>query len=133
MAKSARRSIVPFRAPTIRPIVIRQTKVQKSKKHHRRSGGGGRGLMSKNRMGLAIAAFGVAVIEKHMGAQLPKLPMIGTMGTIGVAAYFLSDNGRNKLADEICTSALVIAAYQLGESGAIIGEDGTMNGYVAGV
>src|SRR5579863_5175848 len=119
MARSAK--IVPFRPSYAKPIVIRQTKVVKSK--HRRGHGkssGGRGLTDPKRMGIIVGGFAVGMIQKQ-GLPLPKLPFLGEAGTIGVAAYFLSDNGKNKLADEICTAALTIAAYELGSTGAIVG------------
>jgi hypothetical protein len=135
MAKrSASAKIIPFRPAYAKPIVIRTTKVVKKgtrRKHHR---GSERGLMSKTRMGIVVGGFAVGLIQKQ-GIPLPKLPMIGEAGTIGVAAYLLSDGGKNKLADEICTAALTIAAYELGSTGAIVGGagDDAYTGYVAGV
>jgi hypothetical protein len=135
MAKS-RSNLVPFRPAQFRPIVIRNTKVVKPKKHHhsRKSSGGNRGLTDPKRMGIIVGGFAVGMIQKQ-GLPLPKLPFVGEAGTIGLAAYFLSDNGKNKLADEICTAALTIAAYELGNTGAIVGGEeveGSTGGYVAG-
>jgi hypothetical protein len=133
MARSAK--IIPFR-PAVKPIVIRTTKVVKSKKrHHKAARHGGRGLTDPKRMGIIVGGFAVGMIQKQ-GLPLPKLPFLGEAGTIGLAAYFLSDGGKNKLADEICTAALTIAAYELGSTGSIIGADEPANGfpgYVAGV
>lgn len=131
MAKSAK--IVPFRPSYPRPIIIRQTKMAKIKKHRRHHAGSGssRGLLSSGRTAIMVGGFAVGLIQK-MGWSLPKLPLIGTAGTIGLAAFFLSNNGRHKLADEICTAALTIAAYELGSTGTIIGQDELPAGYVAG-
>lgn len=136
--KTRSRSLALYRAPRVaRPMVIRTTVIKKAKRHHhRRHGGGGvRGLMSKERMGIVAGAFVVGLLEKQgIMASLPKLPLIGTTGTIGVAAYLLSDGGKNRLADEVCTAALVLAAHSLSATGSIVGGDygdGDV-GYVAG-
>jgi len=136
MAKSAK--IVPFR-PAVKPIVIRTTKVVKSKhrKGMKKHVGSGRGLTDPKRMGIVVGGFAVGMIQKQ-GLPLPKIPFLGEAGTIGLAAYFLSDGGKNKLADEICTAALTIAAYELGSTGSIVGGAGDepangFPGYVSGV
>lgn len=128
-----------LRYSTPKPIVIRTTKVVKAKKHHHRRGGGGGGLalgnlMSKQRMGIVAGALAVGFLEKQgFMSNLPSLPFIGRTGTIGLGAYLLSNGGKNKLADEICTAALVIAAHELGSTGTIVGgQDAADIGYVAG-
>lgn len=121
-----------------KPIVIRTTKVVKAKKrHHRHGGGGGGGLMNKTRLGIVAGAFAVGILEKQNIMQnLPALPFLGRTGTIGVAAYLLSGGGRNRLADEVCTAAFVLAAHELATTGSIVGGDGGSDapnvGYVAG-
>src|SRR5271156_2285143 len=130
-----------YRPSSPKPIVIRTTKVVKAKRHHRRHHGGGGfgfglgGLMSKQRMGIVAGALAFGFLEKQaLFASLPSLPMIGKSGTIGLAAYLISNGGRNKLADDICTAALVIAAHELGSTGTIVGEEPApdVTGYVAG-
>jgi hypothetical protein len=139
--KSKSRSLVAYRPSMPKPIVIRTTKVvkHKSKRHHRHHGGGLSlgGLFSKQRMGIVAGALAFGFLEKQaMFQSLPSLPMIGKSGTIGLGAYLLSNGGRNKLADDIATAALVIAAHELGSTGTIVGDnDGGMGGgigYVAG-
>jgi hypothetical protein len=116
-----------FRAA--RPIVIRQTKVVKSKKHHKRHGGGS-GLLSGNRMKILGGAFALGMIQKMgIAANLPKIPLLGETGTIGLAAHFLG--GGSRLAEDIATAAFAIAAFELGSTGSIVGE-GVEGGYVAG-
>jgi hypothetical protein len=138
MAKKTKSRALVFRAPsfsTPKPIVIRSTKVvkPKHKRRHHANGSGGRGLMSKTRMGIVGGALAVGFLEKQgFMAQLPTLPLIGRTGTIGLAAYVLSDNGKNKFADEICTAALVIAAHELGSTGSIVGGEPQDVSYVAG-
>ena len=140
MAKTKHRShaLAMYRPSMPKPIVIRTTKVVKVK-HHRshghRSGGtlGMGNLLSKQRMGIVAGALAFGFLEKQSLFQsLPALPMIGKSGTIGLAAFLLSDGGKNKLADDICTAALVIAAHELGSTGTIVGEDDPSIGYVAG-
>lgn len=137
--KHKSRALSLYRPSSPKPIVIRTTKIVKHKKHHRRHGGGGGfglgGLFSKTRMGIIAGAAAFGFLEKQaMFASLPSLPMIGKSGTIGLAAYLVSNGGRNKLADDICTAALVIAAHELTSTGSIIGDDpnGPGIGYVAG-
>jgi hypothetical protein len=133
--KSRSHGIVRYSTP--KPIVIRQTKLVKPKHRRHRGGGGGGGgkLMNKQRMGIVAGAFAVGVLEKQgIMSSLPTLPFVGRTGTIGVAAYLISDGGKNKLADEICTAALVIAAHELASTGSIVGAEGGAPdiGYVAG-
>lgn len=132
------RALSLYRPSAPKPIVIRTTKVVKAKKHHRRHHGGGGlhlgGLMSKQRMGIVAGALAYGFLEKQaMFASLPSLPLIGKAGTIGLGAYLLSNGGRNKLADDIATAALVIAAHELGSTGHVVGGDADPGiGYVAG-
>jgi len=132
------RSLVAYRPSMPKPIVIRTTKVVKAKpKRPHRHGGGGLGmggLFSKHRMGIVAGALAFGFLEKQAIFQnLPSLPMIGKAGTVGLGAYLLSSGGRNKLADDICTAALVIAAHEFGSTGTIVGESDDPNiGYVAG-
>lgn len=125
--------LVPFRMTPPRPIVVRSTKIVKAKvKHHKKHGGASRGLTDKRRMGIVVGGLAVGFIQKQ-GIKLPELPLLGQAGTIGLAAYLVSDGGKNKLADEICTAALTIAAYELGSTGSIVGEDEGGGGFVGGV
>lgn len=137
--RSKSRAMALYRPSSAKPIVIRTTKVVKAKhrRHHRHGGGGGfglGGLMSKQRLGIVAGALAFGFLEKQALFQsLPSLPMIGKSGTIGLAAYLLSNGGKNKLADDIATAAFVIAAHELGSTGTIVGEDAAPDlGYVAG-
>lgn len=137
--KSRSHSHALVRAPrSPKPIVIKTTKVvhKKSKHHGRRHGGGGLGsLLSKDRITTVGAGFAVGALEKmDFVKNLPKLPLLGTTGTIGVAAFLFSDGGKNRMADDIATAALTVAGYMMGSTGAIVGgaEEGDVSGYVAG-
>jgi hypothetical protein len=84
---------------------------------------GGGALLSPQRMGITAGALALGFLEKNATfASLPALPLVGKTGTIGIAAFLLSDNGRNKLADDACTAALALAAYELASKGTILGE-----------
>jgi len=137
--KHRSRAMALYRPSSAKPIVIRTTKVVKAKhRHHRHHGGGGfglGGLANKQRLGIIAGALAFGFLEKQaLFASLPSLPMIGKSGTIGLAAYLLSNGGKNKLADDIATAAFVIAAHELGSTGTIVGEEPApdVSGYVAG-
>jgi hypothetical protein len=114
-----------------KPIVIRTTKVVKHKKRRHSHGGGGMGgLFGGNRGKVLMGAFAVGLLQKSgIANQLPKIPFLGETGTIGLAAYFLGGK-HGGLASDIATAALAIAAFELGSTGAIVGEG--MDGYIAG-
>lgn len=135
-AKVKSHALAKWTPPQSKAIVIRQTKIVKAKhkRHHRHGGGVGGGLLNKTRLGIVIGAFAVGLLEKQaVFTSLPSLPLLGKTGTIGVAAYLLSGGGRNRLADEVCTAAFTLAAYQLASTGTVVGAEGTPDvGYVAG-
>lgn len=137
MAKTKTRShsrALTYSAPrAIKPVVIRTTKVVKPKHKHRRGGGRGLlgglggGLLSQNRTQMVAAGAVVGFIDKS-GWNVPKLPYVGEHGTIAVAAYLLSGGGKNRLADNVCTAALVLAGYEFAKTGSIVGGDGDFDG-----
>lgn len=68
------------------------------------------------RAALMGGAFGLGWLQKQ-GVQLPKLPVLGETGTIGLAALLVG----GPLAVPIATAALAIAAFQLGSTGNVVG------------
>jgi hypothetical protein len=109
-----------------KPIVIKQTKLVKPKKHHggRRGGGLVSGFLSTDKTEMMLAGAALGFIDKSsFAANLPKLPWLGEHGTIAVAAYMLSGGGKNKLASNVCKLALGLAAYELAKTGAITGDE----------
>ena len=141
MAKRSKsRSLALARRPSVKPIVIRTTKVVKAKKHHRgHRRHGASSILSKEHLMMVGTGFAVGALEKMTFIQnLPSLPYLGKTGTLAIGAFLLSDGGRNKMAADIATSAAVIAGYMLGSGGTIIGDgnpygDGVeTSGYVAG-
>ena len=133
--KTHSKALVPFRMTAPKPIIVRQTKT--IVKHAKRKGGHSRGgmlggLTDAKRIGIVVGGAALGFIQKQ-GLSLPKLPLLGEAGTIGLIAYFVSDGGRNKLADEICTASLTVAAYELASTGTIAGVDGAdVDGFVSG-
>jgi hypothetical protein len=118
------------RTHTARPIVIRQVKTVKAKKHPRKGHGVGGlgGLIGGNRGKVMMGALAVGFIDKlGFAANLPKLPMLGEHGTIALALYLLGGKSGSGLISDACTAALVLSAYELGHTGSIVGGD-----YVAG-
>jgi hypothetical protein len=106
------------RVPSVKPIVIRQTKVVKAKRHHKHhSRGMFSGLDTKKIIGGAALGF-----LKKTFPTLPHLPMVGQNGTIALAAYVM--RGKVPFAEDVLTAALVVAGYQLASTGAIEGAEG---------
>jgi hypothetical protein len=93
------------------------------------------GLFSKDRLETVGAGFAIGALEKMSFVQsLPKLPLIGTTGTLGLGCYLVG-GGKRGILDDIATAAFTIAGYQLGSTGAVVGgHDGDVDtsGYVAG-
>lgn len=134
-----RRAMSLYRPSAPRPLVLKTTKIVKAarrhiRRHHSHAFSMG-GLFNKTRMGIVAGALAFGFLEKQAFFQnLPSLPLIGKAGTIGLGAYLLSNGGRNKLADDVATAALVIAAHEFGSTGTVVGDagDGGGIGYVAG-
>jgi hypothetical protein len=131
--RSRSHSLARFAPRTSKPIVIRTTKVVKAAKRHASRKGHSQQLLSTDRMEMVGAAFAVGILEKMQFVKdLPSLPLLGKTGTVGVAAYFLSNGGRNKMADNIASAALTVAGYMMGATGSIVGDMPEVSGYVAG-
>jgi hypothetical protein len=126
MARSRSRSrALARRSVSVKPVVIRTTKVVKAKKHHHRRGGLGiGGFLGGGNTEMMMAGAALGFLDKSaMVASLPKLPFLGEHGTIAIAAYMFSGGGRNKLAANICRGALFLSAYELVKQGSISGDD----------
>jgi|SRR5215472_520239 len=125
---------------TIKPIVIRApSPIKHHRKHGRRRGGGMfgaslGGLMNKERVGIVMGAAAVGMLEASgFIEKLPAVPIIGRLGTTGLVAYLLSNGGRNRLFDQIATSAFVLAAHEYATTGKVVGGDEVQGvDYVAG-
>jgi hypothetical protein len=118
--RSHARSIV--RVPSIKPIVLKTTKIiKKAAKHSRRRSMGGlmSGLQTRQIVGGAALGF-----LKKTFPNLPHLPLVGQNGTVALAAMVLK--GKVPFAEDVLNAALVVVGYQLGAGQTIDGE------YVAG-
>lgn len=131
MARSRGRSrSLARRSVSVKPVVIRTTKVVKAKRRHG-GGGGGRGMFGgllgpgSTEMLMAGAALGF-LDKSSFAANLPKLPFLGEHGTIAIAAYMFSQGGKNKLASNVSKGAMFLSAYELVKSGSISGDEDAM-------
>ena len=124
------------RLRTVKPIVVRTTKIVKAKvKHHTRRGGGLGGLFSRQRIETIGAGFAIGALEKMAFVQsLPSLPLIGKTGTLGLGAYLIG-GGKAGILDDVAMAAFTVAGYMMGSTGSIVGDNGDgvdTSGYVAG-
>jgi len=124
--RSHSRAIVRVKA--VKPIVLRQTKIVHAKRRHHKHGRGMLGgLLGGGGPEMKVAMGGAALgfIHKQFGASLPKVPMVGTNGTIALVAYFL--RGKVPFASEVASAAIAVSAYQFAATGTVEGD------YIAGV
>lgn len=72
---------------------------------------------------ITVGAGGLAVgwVEKHYGAQIPTLPLVGKKGALALAIYFLKPT--NKWIRAAGIAAAAISGYELGTTGHVTGED----------
>ena len=132
--------IIRMNAPrAAAPIVVRTSSAPvKRKTHHRRSRVGGNAALSgKTIGGVVIGGALLGWIEKNYGAKLPTIPVVGTKGTIAIAAYFAHKQGMaREITRDICIAAAATAGYQLGKEGKVSGDvdgDDYVNGVAAQV
>ncbi len=124
-SRSRSRSRALARPVSVKPVVIRTTKVVKAKKKHHGGGGGGGigGLFSGENKQMMMAGAVLGFIDKsNFVASLPKLPFLGEHGTIAVAAYMLGGKGPG-IARNVAKGALFLSAYELVKQGSISGDD----------
>lgn len=112
------------RSVSVKPVVIRQTKVVKAKKRHHRGGGGGfGGFLGANQIEMLVAGAALGFLDKSaFVASLPKLPFLGEHGTIAVGAYMLGKSMRNPILHNIAKGAMFLSAYEMIKDGAIQGD-----------
>jgi hypothetical protein len=111
---------------SVKPVIIRQTKVVKSKKrrHHRGGGGGFGGFLGGGQMEMLMAGAALGFLDKSAFiASLPKLPFLGEHGTIAVGAYMLGKNMRMPILSNIARGAMFLSAYELVKQGSISGDE----------
>jgi hypothetical protein len=114
----------------------RSTTIVRTKKtsHRRHVGGASSPLTAKHMFGIGVGGLALGYIEKHWGANLPTMPVIGRKGTIAIGAYFLAKHGGmgSGIARDVAIAAAALAGYDLGNKGAISGDlDGDVDGEIA--
>lgn len=70
------------------------------------------------------AIFGFAVKQGWV-AKLPAIPVIGRTGTAAIVLHYIAKRGGGEYVRRAAVAAAVIAGYQLGSTGAILGDGGT--------
>lgn len=73
------------------------------------------------------AIFGFAVKQGWV-AKLPAIPVIGRTGTAAIVLHYLAKRGGGEYVKRAAVAAAVIAGYQLGSTGSILGDGGTPTG-----
>jgi hypothetical protein len=134
--------IIRMNAPrAAAPIVVRTSSTPaRPKVHHRRRshvGGSGGALSGKSIAGVVIGGALLGWIEKHYGAKLPVVPVLGVKGTIAIGAFFAHKQGfAREITRDICIAAAATSGYQLGKEGKVSGDvdgDDYVNGVAAQV
>jgi hypothetical protein len=129
-SKSRRSTALSRRSVSVKPVVIKQTKVIKQKRKGGRRSGGGGSFMSREHTSMMVAGAALGFLDKSaFVASLPKLPYLNEHGTIALAAYMLSKQSGTigQIAGNVCSGALFLAAYELVKTGKIEGDE--QNGY----
>lgn len=108
--------------PTIRLAIPRMQggTVKRKRTVHRRKGSGKHIDLTT----AAIAGAAIGLLTKYV-TSLPTIPGIGTQGTIGLIAYFLSKQGGQvgTIARTVCVVCVAGAAKNMVRGEAIAGED----------
>jgi hypothetical protein len=108
--------IVRVQMPRAAPVHHRKGK---GKGGHRKGGGGG---MSDQAAG--IAGLIVGLVEKQgLLDKLPSLPLLGKKGTAAVVLHYFA-KGKGGITRDVKLALCVMAGYDLGKTGAIMGGGG---------
>ncbi len=122
--RTASHAIVQYRrAPSPKPIIIRQRAAPVKKKHHGRRHHAGKGNLQKTMTGAAVGGFLIGFIEKQF-PTLPTLPVVGKKGAIALVAYIVASKGGQigAVARDVATVAAGIAGYEYGSTGKVTGD-----------
>ena len=129
------------RALTMRPTFVMPARRRRSGRRYfargrRRLGG----LMSRgarvardNKHTFAAVAAGLAIgLAQKYGwlEKIPRVPGLGRLGTLGLALWVLNRQGilKGQMVAHAATGVLSIAAYQMGSTGEIAGDDDDLSG-----
>lgn len=80
-------------------------------------------------MGMAMGGFALGFIDKSRTTALPTIPVLGRAGTIALAAHVIG-KGRPGLLTDVRNAAAAVAAYEMGSTGKVSGDEvhGTLLG-----
>jgi hypothetical protein len=106
---------------TPQTIVVRPAAPVAKKQKHRRSVGGGHSS-DKVLMGMAVGGFALGFVDKS-GTAIPTIPILGRAGTIALACHFIG-KGKPGMLTDIRNAAAAVAAYEMGSTGKVSGEEG---------
>jgi len=72
---------------------------------------------------VALGGLGYGLLKKHV--PLPKIPAIGTSGTVALAIYLLKPS--SQLLQDVGIAAAAIAGASFGETGSVSGDDDVLS------
>jgi len=92
------------------------------RRRRRRSsvGGGGASSVGTRLQHTALGGLAYGLLVKNF-PSIPKIPGIGTSGTVALAVYFLKPS--NKILQDLGVAAAAIAGYTFGSTGTVAGDD----------
>jgi hypothetical protein len=128
-AKSAARAIVirqpAAKAPVIRVAAPRAPAHRRAAHHAKRIARhvGSKALEEKHTVAAVGAGLALGFIEREKIA-LPAIPKLGMSGTYGIGFWIAGKYLRSRTLSHMATGLLSIAAYQLGKTGEIAGDEG---------
>lgn len=102
---------------------IRRRRSSSSGSRRRRrssSSGGSSGNIGSRIQNVALGGLAYGLVKKHI-TSLPRIPGIGTSGTVALAVYFLKP--KSKLLQDLGIAAAAIAGASFGETGTVSGDD----------
>ena len=125
-AKRSTAHLVPYQFRPAQPqtIVVRTRSSGgggKKKTRHRRSHHSGH-MTPERLLKIVLGGFIAGFAEKSFGASLPSIPLLGKKGTLTIALYFLSRQGRMAILQDAAIAAAGISGYELGSTVKISGD-----------
>lgn len=107
------------------PAPTRRRRSSGAVTRRRKKGGFGRKHAPKynlqnTMMMLAAGGAIIGFVEKHFGANIPELPLVGRKGAIALAVLFLKP--KNQWLQDAGKAAAAISGYELGSTGKVTGD-----------
>jgi hypothetical protein len=101
--------------------VSRRRRSAPKQKRRRSVGGGGGGQQIRTRIqGVAAGGFLYGQLIKAF-PDMPRLPILGTAGTVAAAVWFLKP--KSQIVQDIGIAAAAIAGNSFGQTGSVQGDD----------